>query len=491
MISCTKGPIADQLDVVQTVVTTPALIVAVVIRWVERFGGGLGKPVQPFFLLALGLDATAMGQISTIGTLCSLLPAPLYGWAQDRFGPYYTLLVASAGCGIGCLLFGFAPGFAVLAVATAFQGIGGGSLATMVNAHVALVTPPARRSLVLTGFITQCLTLHIAGQAAYVPWDLMLRTLGVSNRVLRFRLTLSVCTFFCFFGVLQLLRFGHHLGDTRKKPGYGTEATDTEAVELRTPSSEGQGKGASDEAELGSSDLSDDAATPKPSSGEPHWPSARQTVALGSCFPLVFLVACYEALLSLAWPLFIKTHFGWQEHQFGGIIFASSVAQAVATASFPLFDRTFGGTRNILFLALALAFGSLAAFTFQSATASSMAASTVLMIGSQAIIAALNPGLNALASTLAPQTVQAKLFSAMSIAAALGKIAAGMVGARLFQFSMGIDLPASGSQSVLYGGGTLPTLLLAPITAAAAAALYGTVHNIEPPSQDRLRHTVD
>jgi len=202
-------------------------------------------------------------------------------------------------------------------------------------------------------------------------------------------------------------------------------------------------------------------------------------------------VACYEALLSLAWPLFIKTHFGWQEHQFGGIIFASSVAQAVATASFPLFDRTFGGTRNILFLALALAFGSLAAFTFQSATASSMAASTVLMIGSQAIIAALNPGLNALASTLAPQTVQAKLFSAMSIAAALGKIAAGMVGARLFQFSMGIDLPASGSQSVLYGGGTLPTLLLAPITAAAAAALYGTVHNIEPPSQDRLRHTVD
>ena len=46
--------------------------------------------------------------------------------------------------------------------------------------------------------------LRTCGQALYVPWDGTLQLCGLTERLLRFRVTLSVCSFFCLFGALQL-----------------------------------------------------------------------------------------------------------------------------------------------------------------------------------------------------------------------------------------------------------------------------------------------
>ena len=56
----------------------------------------------PYFLLAMGLDAADMGLLSAIMVIFTIIPAPVYGWSQDTFGPFATILVASLMCGLGC-----------------------------------------------------------------------------------------------------------------------------------------------------------------------------------------------------------------------------------------------------------------------------------------------------------------------------------------------------------------------------------------------------
>ena len=192
-----RDVLSDQWQVLRQFLRDPRLLTTVCIYWVERVGGGLGAPVVPFFSLALGLNAPDMGLLSTISLVCLMLPAPLYGWIQDRRGPLYTIMVSSGACAIGCGLRGFAQNFWWLVPSAALAGFGGGNLASTISAHVATQTPPARRALVLSALAVQGAVLRTAGQALYLPWDGALRLCGMSDRILRFRVTLSVCTFFC------------------------------------------------------------------------------------------------------------------------------------------------------------------------------------------------------------------------------------------------------------------------------------------------------
>ena len=73
-------------------------------------------------------------------------------------------------------------------------------------------TPRADRSAVVSGFLFQVTALRIAGKALYRPWDaaVVRGLLGVdgeddASELLRDRITMGVCTLFCFFGVVRLL----------------------------------------------------------------------------------------------------------------------------------------------------------------------------------------------------------------------------------------------------------------------------------------------
>ena len=250
LLSLSREALSDQWQVFCCMRRDPRLITAVCIFWVERVGGGLGAPVVPYFLLALGLSAPDIGLLSTVSLVCLILPAPLYGWIQDRHGPLYTIMVSSAACAIGCGLRGFAQNFWWLLPSAALAGFGGGNLVSTISAHVATETPPARRALFLSALAVQGAVLRTCGQALYVPWDAGLRLCGLAERLLRFRITLSVCTFFCMFGVVQLAFNGRHLAPAHlrraaPRPGAAAETeSDTSDTERRASSTEA-------EAELG------------------------------------------------------------------------------------------------------------------------------------------------------------------------------------------------------------------------------------------------
>lgn len=250
--SLSREALSDQWQVFCCMRRDPRLITAVCIFWVERVGGGLGAPVVPFFLLALGLSAPDIGLLSTVSLVCLILPAPFYGWIQDRHGPLYTIMVSSAACSLGCGLRGFAQNFWWLLPSAALAGFGGGNLVSTISAHVATETPPARRALFLSALAVQGAVLRTCGQALYVPWDAGLRLCGLAERLLRFRITLSVCTFFCIFGVVQLAFNGRHLAPAHlhlrraaPRPGATAETeSDTSDTERRASRTEA-------EAELG------------------------------------------------------------------------------------------------------------------------------------------------------------------------------------------------------------------------------------------------
>ena len=155
LLSLSREALSDQWQVFCCMRRDPRLITAVCIFWVERVGGGLGAPVAPYFLLALGLSAPDIGLLSTVSLVCLVLPAPLYGWIQDRHGPLYTIMVSSATCAIGCGLRGFAQNFWWLLPSAALAGFGGGNLVSTISAHVATETPPARRALFLSALAVQ------------------------------------------------------------------------------------------------------------------------------------------------------------------------------------------------------------------------------------------------------------------------------------------------------------------------------------------------
>ena len=49
--------------------------------------------------------------------------------------------------------------------------------------------------------------LNILGKALYAPADALLHHgVGIESTMLRYRIVMSICTFFCFYGVVQVTR---------------------------------------------------------------------------------------------------------------------------------------------------------------------------------------------------------------------------------------------------------------------------------------------
>lgn len=297
--------VADQREAFAFVVRHPRTLVPAAIRWVERFGGGLGSPVLPFFMLGFGLSPTQQGFLSSVSTLSAILPAPLYGWAQDQYGPYYTILIGATFCGIGCGLEAFALGYAWFVWARFFQGTGGGNLPSVINAHLTSCAPVEKRALILSGFTAQCLLLRICGQAFYLPWETMLRALSL-ERMLRFRVTLAVCTFFCWFGVLAILRAGEHLRQRvdAAQPSHTGGAADgaTKGAADGAAGGTGTGSGASKPSASASCTASAPSVGGSPVAG---YPPCATRLAIGACLSSLLLISCYEQLLTTTWPLFL------------------------------------------------------------------------------------------------------------------------------------------------------------------------------------------
>ena len=473
LLSLGRGALSDQWQVLCCMRRDPRLITAVCFFWVERVGSGLGAPVVPYFSLALGLSAPDIGLLSTVSLVCLILPAPLYGWIQDRHGPLYTIMVSSAACAIGCGLRGFAQNFWWLLPSAALAGFGGGNLGSTISAHVATETPPARRALCLSALAVQGAVLRTCGQALYVPWDAGLRVCGLADRLLRFRLTLSVCTFFCIFGVVQLCLNGRHLAPSHlrraaARPGATAEAEGDASDTERRPGAETEPGGTAELAVL----VAGRASPPSPTAPTPSQPSpaapppARRLLLL--CGLALFLRAAADSLATLLWPLFLREHFVFAAREYSALLILATLCSTLAVATFPRMQRRAGDAATVALLGGGAAVALLAAFVVQTDSGVAQAAHACLMLCAAAGLAALEPCLRALASTLVPRSLQGRAFAALNVASALGSAATGVIGTRLYQTS----LDSAGLPWAVRGG-ALPAVLLAPCLLAAVLLVRG------------------
>ena len=73
----------------------------------------------------------------------------------------------------------------------------------------ASVTDATQRSRVVSAYMFQVTTLSIVGKALFpiVDW-LLLHAVGITDNLLRMRVHMAECTFFCFFGFAKLVSAG-------------------------------------------------------------------------------------------------------------------------------------------------------------------------------------------------------------------------------------------------------------------------------------------
>ncbi|KAL1524592.1 hypothetical protein AB1Y20_019482 [Prymnesium parvum] len=438
----------------------PVLVVAV-----ATLGGSLHAPVISYFYLQLKLTAPEIGSLGAISSVGTMLLSPLYGWLLDTHGAYYAILFSSSMCALGCLARGCAAGYNALVGASLLLGLGGGNLITLVCAYLSSHTARAERAAVLSAYISLLSVLNISGKSLYVPFDDLLWALGVTDLMVRYRITISVCTFFCFFGVAQLFCNG--------------------AVLRRTGQAEG--KGASDDDVAMESEMRDtvgDAILSEEKSGvAPRRPCAAAVPAEIVLVMLgLWLRTASLTLTRTLWPLWLKFHFGWGAGAYSRLLLASSLLDTTAVACFPTVERRCGRTRTACLLAVGAAFGALG-FTAQlPVSGGTQAVHTVLVIAHLACIATLEPSLKSVASLRASQEQQGRSFGAMALICGLGDLFANLVGTRVFQASLEGHIP-------IFNGGAFPFVILSGLIAIVVSILHfgSATVSAQLPESPRLR----
>ena len=437
---------SEQKAVATLFVRRKRLFVIVSITWTERFSNGLLAAAAPFFYKELSLTPTKMGTMLTVSRTLLLAAAPLYGYITDTLGTYFTIITASSLCTIGCLIRGFANNFATLVVAAAFMGLGGPHLAPLTSAHISRETTVSERPLMLSSYAVQGVVLRILGQCLYVPWDTLLYMVGF-ERLARFRITISVCSFGCFFGVVNLMYHGNVL-DRVAPPKCRVDSNDCEA-----------------EVERG---ISTDARVNTAANRDVWFSSDGDTGVLLLLFVLCGLVSFSDALVQLVWPLYLSAHYTWTETHYSPLLLISMISSAILTAFVPRLYQRFGAAIIVKTVgcAIAILLGSIFALGQMggSLAITLHISCTLLCI---ALMTAFDIILRACGSSLLPSARQGSFFSVLNMVSAVGVITSGVIGSRSFEASSEL----SSAWSIFLRGGAGPCSCVAPILFVASVAL--------------------
>ena len=148
-------------------------------------------------------DIGTLGALISVGTLAL---SPVYGWLLDRFGGFVPIAMASFFCAVGCAIRGVAWDVSILYIGSFLVSLGAGNLWTIVLSYLSKYSRREKRSTVVSAFLFQVATLRLLGKCLYAPFDMsLLSVFGVEDDLFRDRITMSVCTVFCFFGIFLLL----------------------------------------------------------------------------------------------------------------------------------------------------------------------------------------------------------------------------------------------------------------------------------------------
>jgi DHA1 family tetracycline resistance protein-like MFS transporter len=128
-----------------------ALAFVLITMLVDTIGLGIVIPVMPQLVATLGhgslSDAARWGGgLMFVYALMQFLCAPIMGNLSDRFGRRPVLILALLALGVDYLVSGLAPTLGWLFLARLLSGAAGATYPT-VNAYIADITPPERRSV--------------------------------------------------------------------------------------------------------------------------------------------------------------------------------------------------------------------------------------------------------------------------------------------------------------------------------------------------------
>lgn len=392
-----NGVLPSQVQTLRLFLSHAPTRTPVIVLYVASFGGALHAAVTTYYYLAIGATGTDVGHLGFVMSAGALVGAPLSGAALDAYGPWAPLSVTAAACACGCLWRGVATSLSSLRMGAVLLGVGV-NMWTVVLGHLVKSFPPSMRSEVLSGFGVQIAVLQLVGKGIFPLAEYSLHHIvGVEDTLLRYRIHMGICTFFCFYGTFALF------WDRKNVKGGNTDVVGGDVLSdaLRykkkhsdvVDNSEGGGRSTanslqsasvplilpSKEIELVSMSNHDDSKSllsisgsdsghsfagnsfttlsssflnePDPSSVQGEKSRMIRTMKSNStqnrkqfamAITLTFallLQSVATTVFSVLWPLLAYDRFNLSAHTFGMLTFASSLASTGAVAVFPIIER--------------------------------------------------------------------------------------------------------------------------------------------------------
>jgi MFS transporter, DHA1 family, tetracycline resistance protein len=122
-----------------------ALLILIVIVFIDLLGFGMVIPVMPIYAERLGASEAWVGILSAVYALMQFVFSPIWGRFSDRIGRRPVLLVSIAMTAVAFAMYGAAWNFWVLIASRAFAGVATANIA-IARAFVADVTTPETRA---------------------------------------------------------------------------------------------------------------------------------------------------------------------------------------------------------------------------------------------------------------------------------------------------------------------------------------------------------
>lgn len=364
-------------DIIQTqkktlhlFLSNPSTRTPVIVLYVATFGGSLHAAVTTYFYLEIGATEIDIGQLGFIISIGALIGAPVCGIALDNYGPWIPISITAAACSVGCLWRGMASSLSSLRLGSILLGIGN-NVFTVVLGHLVKSNPPSMRSEVLSGFAVQLTILQLLGKGIFPLLEYTLHNIvGLENVLFRYRIHMSFCTFFCFYGTIALF-----FDRTNVKGGIQSIGTvDITNQQKQSDFVDGllHGKRSSTtsntsntkELELASTSISDSFIDNDESNAslslstqsldDPKTITSDTTISeecistrrtndqLITTITLTFallLQSIANTIFTVLWPLLAHDIFNLSAHSFGILTFISSVISTGAVASFPVIEK--------------------------------------------------------------------------------------------------------------------------------------------------------
>ena len=359
--------------------------------YVASFGGSLHAAVTTYYYLAIGASTMDIGTLGAIMSGGALLGAPICGMALDNYGPWTPIIVTASACAVGCLWRGMASSLTSLRMGAILLGVGV-NMWTVILGHLVKSFPPNKRSEILAGFGVQIAVLQLAGKGMFPVMEYGLHhVVGIEDALLRYRIHIGMCTFFCFYGTFALFwdknnvvvvecyddpTRGGHGGNTAPCVKYQQKHSDSledieggggspdvvlpdghfKEMELvnSTPYIDSNPSTFSDDRSITSTSSSTFLNEPEDTTD--HGEQAKFFTAESKStttppntkhhlFTTIILTAAllFQSIAStvfiVLWPLLVHDRFNLSAHTFGILTFIASVVSTGAVASFPIIER--------------------------------------------------------------------------------------------------------------------------------------------------------